>query len=124
YTSHYMEEVEFLCNRVAIMDLGKIIAQGTQNELRLLVGEMDSLKITTIDEMPKSLGEIIKKVSEINEVKIADRTVEILTLQGRKVLPKIMELLGNNSIRIKSVEVEEPNLESLFLHLTGKELRD
>lgn len=106
------------------MDLGKIIAQGTQNELRLLAGKMDSLKIATIDEMPKSLGEIIKKVSETDEVKIADRTVEILTLQGRKVLPKIIEALGNNGIRIKSVEVEEPNLESLFLHLTGKELRD
>lgn len=57
-------------------------------------------------------------------MKIADRTIEILTLQGRKVLPKIIEVLGSNSIRIKSVEVEEPNLESLFLHLTGKELRD
>ena len=124
YTSHYMEEVEFLCDRVAVMDLGKIIAQGTQNELRLLAGKMDSLKIATIDEMPKSLGEIIKKVSETDEVKVADRTVEILTLQGRKVLPKIIEALGNNGIRIKSVEVEEPNLESLFLHLTGKELRD
>ena len=124
YTSHYMEEVEFLCDRVAVMDLGKIIAQGTQNELRLLAGKMDSLKITTIDEVQESLGETIKKVSETDEVKIADKAIEILTLQGRKVLPKIIELLGNNSIRIKSVEVEEPNLESLFLHLTGKELRD
>ena len=124
YTSHYMEEVEFLCDRVAVMDLGNIIAQGTQNELRLLAGKMDSLKISTIDEVKENLGEIIKKVSETDEVKIADRAIEILTLQGRKVLPKIIELLGNNSIRIKSVEVEEPNLESLFLHLTGKELRD
>ena len=124
YTSHYMEEVEFLCYRVAVMDLGNIIAQGTQNELRLLAGKMDSLKISTIDEVKENLGETIKKVSETNEVKIADRAIEILTLQGRKVLPKIIELLGNNSIMIKSVEVEEPNLESLFLHLTGKELRD
>jgi ABC-2 type transport system ATP-binding protein len=119
-----MEEVEFLCDRVAVMDQGKIIAQGTQNELRLSVGEMDFLKIATINEVPESLGEIIKKVSETDEVEITDRVIEILTLQGRKVLPKIIELLGNNSIRIKSVEVEEPNLESLFLHLTGKELRD
>lgn len=50
YTSHYMEEVEFLCDRVVVMDLGKIIARGTQNELRLLAGKMDSLKIATIDE--------------------------------------------------------------------------
>lgn len=124
YTSHYMEEVEFLCDRVAIMNLGKIIAQGTQNELRLLAGKMDFLKIATIDGVQLTLLEVIKKISETEEVKIVDEAIEILTLQGRKILPKIIEVLGNNGVRIKSVEVKEPNLESLFLHLTGRDLRD
>ncbi len=124
YTSHYMEEVEFLCNRIAIMDLGKIIAQGTQNELRLLVGKMDSLRIEATDEVPPGLEEVIRKVSEADEIKIAAHSIEILTLHGRRILPRIIKTLGDNNIRIKSVEVEEPNLESVFLHLTGRELRD
>lgn len=125
YTSHYMEEVEFLCNKVGIMDTGKIIALGTKNELKLLVGERDSLKILTLNEIPKSLAETIKKeLPEINEVKIFDKSMEILTLNGRKILPKILEILWKKSINIKSVEVREPNLETVFLHLTGKELRD
>ncbi len=124
YTSHYMEEVEFLCNRVAIMDTGKIIARGTKNELRLLVGKMDTLKITTINEMPKNLEEIIKKVPGVNEVHVTDKLIEILTLQGREILTKILELLSDKNVKVKLVEIKEPNLESVFLHLTGKELRD
>lgn len=124
YTSHYMEEVEFLCDRVAIMDLGKIIASGTQNELRLLVGEMDSLKIVTINEIPRSLAGAIKKMPSTNEVEIVDKSIEILTLNGRKVLPDVLEILGKSDVKVKSIEIKEPNLESVFLHLTGKELRD
>ena len=125
YTSHYMEEVEFLCNRIGIMDRGKIIALGTKDELRLLVGERDLLKILTINEIPKSLAETIKKKApEINKVEIFDSSIEILTLNGRKILPKILEVLLESGVNIKSVEVREPNLESVFLHLTGKKLRD
>lgn len=124
YTSHYMEEVEFLCNRVAIMDAGKIIALGTKNELRLLVGERDSLKIATIDTVPEDFKEIIKKVPGVSEIQIMDKSIEILTLHGREILTKILELLADKNIKVKSIEVKEPNLESVFLHLTGKELRD
>ena len=124
YTSHYMEEVEFLCNRVAIMDTGKIIALGTKNELRLLAGEMDTLKIATTNTVPQDLKEIIKKVPEVSEVQVMDKSIEILTLHGREILTKILELLADKNIKVKSIEIKEPNLESVFLHLTGKELRD
>ncbi|MCK4309666.1 MAG: hypothetical protein KAW42_06800, partial [Candidatus Atribacteria bacterium] len=85
---------------------------------------MDSLRIEATDEVPPSLKEVIRKVSETDEVKIAAHSIEILTLHGRRILPRIIKTLGDNDIRIKSVEVEEPNLESVFLHLTGRELRD
>ena len=124
YTSHYMEEVEFLCHRIAIIDLGKIIAIGSLNELRLLVGERDLLRISTANEISKDLVETVKKIPDVSEARVLDESIEILTLHGRKLLPQIIEIFGDAGIKIKSVEVKEPNLESVFLHLTGKELRD
>jgi len=124
YTSHYMEEVEFLCHRIAIMDLGKIIAIGSLNELRLLVGERDLLRISTANEISKDLVETVKKIPDVSEARVLDESIEILTLHGRKLLPQIIEIFADTGVKIKSVEVKEPNLESVFLHLTGKELRD
>ncbi len=124
YTSHYMEEVEFLCDRIAIMDLGKIIAIGSLNELRLLVGERDLLRISTANEISKDLVETVKKIPDVSEARVLDESIEILTLHGRKLLPQIIEIFADTGVKIKSVEVKEPNLESVFLHLTGKELRD
>jgi len=124
YTSHYMEEVEFLCHRIAIMDLGKIIAIGSLNELRLLVGERDLLRISTVNEISKDLVKTVKKIPDVSEARVLDESIEILTLHGRKLLPQIIEIFADTGVKIKSVEVKEPNLESVFLHLTGKELRD
>lgn len=124
YTSHYMEEVEFLCHRIAIMNLGKIIAIGSLNELRLLVGERDLLRISTANEISKDLVETVKKIPDVSEARVLDESIEILTLHGRKLLPQIIEIFADTGVKIKSVEVKEPNLESVFLHLTGKELRD
>jgi len=124
YTSHYMEEVEFLCHRIAIMDLGKIIAIGSLNELRLLVGERDLLRISTANEISKDLVKTVKKIPDVSEARVLDESIEILTLHGRKLLPQIIEIFADTGVKIKSVEVKEPNLESVFLHLTGKELRD
>ena len=124
YTSHYMEEVEFLCHRIAIMDLGKIIAIGDLNELRLLVGERDLLRISTSNQITPVLIEDIKKIPDVGETRVLDESMEILTLHGRKLLPQIIEKFGDNSVKIRSIEVKEPNLESVFLHLTGRELRD
>lgn len=124
YTSHYMEEVEFLCHMIAIMDLGKIIAIGSLNELRLLVGERDLLRISTANEISKDLVETVKKIPDVSEARVLDESIEILTLHGRKLLPQIIEIFADTGVKIKSVEVKEPNLESVFLHLTGKKLRD
>jgi len=124
YTSHYMEEVEFLCERVAIMDLGNIISSGTLNELRMIVGEKDSIKITVSDEISEKVLEEVRQIKEVDKVDYKDKSLHILSLHGRNLLPNIIELLSDKSIKVKSIEIKEPNLESVFLELTGRELRD
>ncbi|MCR4429247.1 MAG: ABC transporter ATP-binding protein [Caldiserica bacterium] len=124
YTSHYMEEVEFLCPRVGIMDSGKIIALGTQEELRLLVGERDSLRIFTQTLVPEKIKDEISNVEGVSEVRTGENFIGLLATRGRRALPSILELLNERGVKVKSVEIKEPNLENVFLHLTGKELRE
>ncbi|MBM3470267.1 MAG: ABC transporter ATP-binding protein [Armatimonadetes bacterium] len=125
YTSHYMEEVEFLCNRIAIMDAGQIIAMGTQEELRLQVGERDLISIATHAarlgaELPASL----RALPGVDDVRMREDRLEVLTTTGRRLLPQIVTQFVAHDVPILAIEVREPNLESLFLHLTGKGLRD
>ena len=123
YTSHYMEEVEYLCNRIAIMDHGKIIASGTLNELRDVVGGMDvvDVKVTEVTDG------VLERVSAIEGVKQADRTdgaIQVLTPSSGTILGKLVATLESEGAHVTSITVTEPNLESVFLHLTGKSLRD
>ncbi len=123
YTSHYMEEVEYLCDRIAIMDHGKIIASGTLNELRDVVGGMDvvDVKVTEVTDC------VLDRVREIEGVKQADRTdgaIQVLTPSSGSVLGKLVATLESEGAHVTSITVTEPNLESVFLHLTGKSLRD
>ncbi|MGB9749342.1 MAG: ABC transporter ATP-binding protein [Caldisericia bacterium] len=124
YTSHYMEEVEFLCHTIAIMDLGKIIALGSLNKLRILVGEKDKIIFTTINDIKEDIKDRVSKIEEVDKVNISNKSLEILTFKGRKILPEVTKILWDEGIRIKSVEIKEPDLETLFLSLTGKTLRD
>jgi ABC-2 type transport system ATP-binding protein len=119
-----MEEVEFLCPRVGIMDLGRIIALGTQGELRLLVGEKDSLRIYTQTLIPINIKEEIAQIEGVSEVRIGENFIGVLSSRGRRTLPAILDLLHDREVKVKSVEIKEPNLENVFLHLTGKELRE
>jgi ABC-2 type transport system ATP-binding protein len=123
YTSHYMEEVEFLCDRIAIMDHGKIIAMGTLNELRAVVGGMD-----VVDVKVESVSDpVLEQVRAIPGVKQATRTedaLQVLTPGSGSVLGKLVATLESEGSHVTSITVTEPNLESVFLHLTGKSLRD
>jgi ABC-2 type transport system ATP-binding protein len=123
YTSHYMEEVEYLCDRIAIMDHGKIIALGTLNELRDVVGGMDvvDVKVTEVTDG------VLEEVRAIAGVKQADRTdgaIQVLTPSSGSILGKLVATLESEGAHVTSIAVTEPNLESVFLHLTGKSLRD
>lgn len=124
YTSHYMEEVEFLCDRVAIVDHGKVIAMGTIDELRKLVGNADIVRVGVDESIADSAIEAVRAVPGVEKVERLDSTLEILAADGGGVLAAIVTALTTAGEKIHSAEVIEPNLESVFLHLTGKSLRD
>lgn len=123
YTSHYMEEVEILCNRIAIMDEGKIIAMGTKDELRLLVGGKDIIRIDATDIHPRT-SETLDMIDDVDKIKIIENQIEILSDYGRRVLSSVISKLNELDVKINSVKVQEPDLESVFIHLTGKSLRE
>ena len=123
YTSHYMEEVEFLCDRIAIMDHGKIIAMGTLNELRDVVGGMDVVAVG-VSDVSDAVLEAVRAIEGVESADRTDETMEVLTRSSGLILGKLVAVLESEGAHVMSVTVTEPNLESVFLHLTGKSLRD
>jgi len=123
YTSHYMEEVEMLCNRIAIMDEGKIIAKGTLNELRLLIGGKDIIRIDATNVNPNT-SESLEMIDDVDKIKIKENQIEILSDYGRRVLSLVISKLNELDVKINSVKIQEPDLESVFIYLTGKSLRE
>jgi ABC-2 type transport system ATP-binding protein len=123
YTTHYMEEAERLCDRVAIIDEGKIRAEGTRRELVSMVGERDRVLIGAGGDL-RAAARAVSGGRPGAEASVADSHIEVLVTGASAVLPDILGMVAAAGATITSVEVEEPNLESVFLHLTGKALRD
>ncbi|MBU4555303.1 MAG: ATP-binding cassette domain-containing protein, partial [Actinobacteria bacterium] len=124
YTSHYMEEVEFLCDRVAIVDHGRVIAMGTIDELRRLVGDADIVRIGVDETLGDAALDAVRAVPGVNKAERTDSALEVLAADGAAALAGIVSALTDAGEKIHSAEVIEPNLESVFLHLTGTSLRD
>ncbi len=123
YTTHYMEEAERLCDRVAIIDEGVIKAEGTRRELVSLVGEKDRISVTATGD----LAEVARAASGLPGVVNAspsDHGVEVLATDASRLLPDLMGCFASTGATITGVEIFEPNLEAVFLQLTGKALRD
>ncbi len=123
YTTHYMEEAERLCTRVGIIDQGEIKAEGTRRELVELVGQQDRIRITATGVQESALDEL-RRLSGVHSVSPSDGSLELLVADAGAVLPEAMRVLGSQHAGVSSVSVEEPDLEAVFLHLTGKALRD
>jgi ABC-2 type transport system ATP-binding protein len=123
YTTHNMEEAQELSDHIAIMDHGKVIAGGTNEELVRIVGAMDRI-IVTINAESAKVMETWKTVPGVKKVTAEDGTLTILADDSNRVLPRLFEAAAAGGVRITSVNVQEPNLESVFLHLTGRALRD
>ncbi|MDR3685616.1 MAG: ABC transporter ATP-binding protein [Coriobacteriia bacterium] len=124
YTSHYMEEVEALCDRIAIVDHGHVIAQGSLEELRALVGDEDRMRIELADVRCGEALAAVLAVPGVSRAELADATLEVLAPEAGPVLGAAIAAITAAGASVRSVEVVEPNLESVFLHLTGRALRD
>jgi len=123
YTTHYMEEAQELSDHIAIMDQGKIIAQGTHDELVKIVGELDRIDLTINAEAERVL-ERWRATEGVHQVSAQNGMLTLLVDDSNLVLPRLFESANQVGVRITSVEIQEPNLEAVFLHLTGRALRD
>ena len=120
-TTHYMDEADKLCDRIAIMDYGKIIALDTSPRLKdTLAGDVIMVKANNLEALSKLVVEGMKleKIQHIND------TLEITVRNGKSLLPRVMELATQNKIFVESIVLREPNLEDVFLHYTGRKIRE
>jgi ABC-2 type transport system ATP-binding protein len=125
YTTHYMEEAQELSDRVGIIDHGKLIALGTQKELTAQVGEMDTLILHLGEnEDPVHLAEALSNLPGVLQANPTDHEVAIVTASAEELLAPVVSRSNELGIKIHSVDMREPNLEAVFLHLTGRALRD
>jgi ABC-2 type transport system ATP-binding protein len=123
YTTHYMEEAAELSDHIAIMDKGRVIAYGTHDELIRMIGEETRIDLTLNAEAEKVL-EAWRTVEGVAGIDATDGKVTALVDDSNRVLPHLFEEASKAGVRITSVDIQEPNLEAVFLHLTGRALRD
>lgn len=123
YTTHYMEEVEMLCDRVIILDKGKILATGTTDELKELAKIEEKISIE-INDLDINYIDKIKELKNVDYVKYSSNILVVTYKKGKNNLVEIMEYLKKNNIKYNKIYSERPTLNDVFLELTGKELRD
>jgi ABC-2 type transport system ATP-binding protein len=128
-TTHYMEEADFLCDRIAIIDGGKIIALDTPENLKKSINEVKSIKL----ELNRADEKLIKEIRSLEKIEnvISDYNSEkrnyILTIHhtnGNTIIQKLLDVISYNKIQVLNINVLEPSLEDVFIHLTGKSLRE
>jgi ABC-2 type transport system ATP-binding protein len=123
YTTHYMEEAERLCDRVGIIDQGRIIAEGTRRELVALVGGVDRVTLVATGDV-RAAADAVRTLDGVREATPHEGGLDLLVVEARRLLPQLLEVVSRDGVSVRSVEVVEPDLEAVFLHLTGKALRD
>ena len=125
YTTHYMEEAQELSDRVGIIDYGELIALGTQPELTSRVGETDTLILHLGEnEDPAFLADELRVMEGVLQANPTDHQVAIVTPSAEELLAPVVSRTNELGIHIYSVDMREPNLEAVFLQLTGRALRD
>jgi ABC-2 type transport system ATP-binding protein len=123
YTTHYMEEAERLCDRVGIIDHGKLIAEGTRPDLVGMVGEGDQVRLSAAGDLARAAAGLAER-SWVRQARALDGGIDLVVEDARSELPAILSDVAAAGVAVRSVEVTEPDLEAVFLHLTGRALRD
>ena len=123
YTSHYMEEVEQICSRIAIMDKGKKIAEGTKEELTSLIKNTETITVE-LHQLPDNVFEEIGKLPHIYSTDYSDEKLTVCCSGGKHNLIRVLEVLQKNDLHIGRVTTAQPTLNDVFLEITGKALRD
>jgi ABC-2 type transport system ATP-binding protein len=123
YTTHYMEEAERLCDRVGIIDSGKVIAEGTTQQLVARIGEREQVRIEVSGQLDGTVDRV-RALDGVSDASVEEHAIVVLTEDAARLLPTIIEQLTGDGVEIGSIEVTRPDLEAVFLHLTGKALRE
>ncbi len=123
YTTHYMEEAERLCDRVGIIDVGHIVAEGTRRELVASIGEHGHLRVSATGDLG-AFAERCRALEGVVEATASDEGVEVVAVDARRALAPVVEAAERAGVHIGGIDVVEPDLEAVFLRLTGKALRD
>lgn len=123
YTSHYMEEVEQICTRIAIMDKGKNLAIGTKEELKQMIKKSEEIRIEMVD-IPEEYLADIRNLKHVYEVRFENHQLHVLCSGGKHNLLRILDYLQEKELSFGRVYSELPTLNDVFLEITGKELRD
>ncbi|WP_028596629.1 ABC transporter ATP-binding protein [Paenibacillus assamensis] len=123
YTSHYMEEVEQLCNRMYIMDHGKVIASGTKEELGRILSSEDTI-LLQLDGYNEAVLASIRAIESVRQVEETVQGLKLIVTKQSRVLSAIVQCAECHGVQVNNVHVQTPSLEDVFLHLTGRTLRD
>lgn len=123
YTSHYMEEVEQICTRIAIMDRGRTVATGTKEELKKMIKNTETITLE-VAELPEEILEHLRKIPHVYQVDYEGIELKLYFSGGTQNLPRVLEELDRNGISYGCVYTELPTLNDVFLEITGKGLRD
>lgn len=125
YTTHYMEEAQELSNRVGIIDHGDLIALGTQAELTRQVGKNETLVLHLAEgENPQPMADALRGMEGVQGTDVSDDSVTVMVPEAEEFLAPAITKANELGVKIRSVDMHEPNLEAVFLHLTGRALRD
>jgi ABC-2 type transport system ATP-binding protein len=123
YTTHYMEEAERLCDRVGIIDDGRLVAEGTRRDLIGLVGSNDQVRIVCSGNLDAAVDRI-RHVDTVQKAAKVQDGIEIVVTEAGDVITEILAAATEAGVSVTTVDIDEPDLEDVFLHLTGKALRD
>jgi ABC-2 type transport system ATP-binding protein len=123
YTTHYMEEAERLCDRIGIIDAGRLQAEGTRDELVTLIGGVDRIRITGSGDL-EAAAVALRRLPQVERADADRRTLDLSVRDAPAMLATVVTTATGAGVTPTDVEISRPDLESVFLHVTGKALRD